>query len=184
MACSIGLNGYHSHTLKKNLKKNRIIRVLAVASAGGHWVQLRRLRPAWDGCRVAYVTTSMSRREEIINESQKCGEEISSFYKVVDATRWEKLKLLKQLLQICKILLKERPHVVISTGAAPGFFALRLGKLLGARTIWVDSIANVEELSLSGQKVRNCADLWLTQWEHLAGQRAKRKEPRYEGSVI
>ncbi len=38
------------------------------------------------------------------------------------------------------LLLKERPDIVITTGAAPGYFCLRLGKLLGARTIWIDSI--------------------------------------------
>ncbi len=34
----------------------RRVRVLAVASGGGHWVQLLRLRPAWEGCDVAYAT--------------------------------------------------------------------------------------------------------------------------------
>ena len=158
--------------------------MLAIASAGGHWVQLRRLRRAWDECSVIYVTTSVNRREEINNESQKIGCEPPSFYKVVDATRWEKFKLLKLFLQITKIVLKERPQVVISTGAAPGFFALRIGKLFGARTIWIDSIANVEELSLSGEKTKSCADLWLTQWEHLAESDSKGRKPRYEGAVI
>ena len=70
--------------------------------------------------------------------------------------------------------------VVISTGAAPGFFGLAFGKLLGARTIWIDSMANVEELSLSGRQVRRFADLWLTQWPHLA----RPDGPRYEGGVV
>ncbi len=160
------------------------MRVLAIASAGGHWVQLRRLRPAWDGCHVIYITTSASRREEVFKESERLGKEVPNFYVVADATRWEKFKLLKQLLQIIKILLKEYPDVVISTGAAPGFFALRIGKMLGARTIWVDSIANAEELSLSGKKAGSCADLWLTQWEQVAKQTDGARQPRYEGSVI
>jgi hypothetical protein len=58
--------------------------------------------------------------------------------------------------------------VVVSTGAAPGYIAIRLGKLLGARTVWIDSVANVEELSLSGRMVSGRADLCLTQWPHLA----------------
>lgn len=57
------------------------------------------------------------------------------------------------------IVLLHRPDIVISTGAAPGFFALLFGKLLGARTIWIDSIANAEQLSVSGQKVKLFADL-------------------------
>jgi hypothetical protein len=69
---------------------------------------------------------------------------------------------------------------VISTGALPGYFALRLAKLFGARTVWIDSIANAEELSMSGQKVRPYADLWLTQWAHLASAGG----PEFRGSVL
>ena len=78
------------------------------------------------------------------------------------------------------MLLRERPDVVVSTGAAPGFLALRLGKLLRARTIWVDSIANAEELSLSGRRIGPHADLWLTQWEPLA----RPEGPLYRGAVL
>ena len=83
-------------------------------------------------------------------------------------------------LQILWILLRTRPHIVVSTGAAPGYFAVRLGKLLGARTIWIDSIANVEKLSLSGQRIGRHADLWLTQWPHLAGP----KGPHFLGGIL
>ena len=160
--------------------------IIGIASSGGHWVQLRRLRPAWDGCQVSYVSTSMSRQKEISDETQKQGRVSPNFYVVIDATRWEKFKLLKQLLQITRILLKERPHVIVSTGAALGFFALKIGKLMGARTIWVDSIANANELSLSGEKAGKCSDLWLTQWEHLvdSGTKSKNEQLRYEGSVV
>jgi UDP-N-acetylglucosamine:LPS N-acetylglucosamine transferase len=154
-------------------------KVLAIASSGGHWVELRRLRPAWSGCNVVYVTTSDVRHEETLQD-----EPAPAFYSVVEASRWEKVKLVKQLLQIAAILLKERPQVIISTGAAPGYFALRIGKLLGAKTVWVDSIANAEELSLSGRKVCSYADLWLTQWEHLAQESIYKKELAYRGAVL
>ena len=79
-----------------------------------------------------------------------------------------------------RIVLKERPNIVISTGAAPRYFALRLGKIFKAKTIWIDSIANVEKLSLSGLKVGPYADLWLTQWPHLARENG----PFYRGAVL
>jgi UDP-N-acetylglucosamine:LPS N-acetylglucosamine transferase len=165
------------------MKSPTQIRILAVASAGGHWVQLRRLAPAWKGCCVTYVTTSESRRNELLHEDERQENNVPVFYAVMEASRWNKCRLFVQFVQILFILCKVRPHIVISTGAAPGFFALRIGKLLQARTIWVDSIANAEELSLSGRKVRTCADLWLTQWEHLSGPDAQKK-PRYMGTVI
>ena len=76
--------------------------------------------------------------------------------------------------------MKENPDVIVSTGAAPGYFAIRFGRLLGIKTIWIDSIANAEELSMSGQKAGKHADLWLTQWKHLA----KPQGPLYYGNVI
>ena len=42
------------------------------------------------------------------------------------------------------------------------------GKLHGARTIWLDSVANSETPSMSGKFARKFVTLWLTQWEHLA----------------
>ena len=67
-------------------------------------------------------------------------------------------------------MLRFRPDAVITTGAAPGYVALRLAKLRGCRTVWLDSIANAEESSMSGRLAQPYADLWLTQWEDLAAQ--------------
>jgi UDP-N-acetylglucosamine:LPS N-acetylglucosamine transferase len=146
-------------------------KVLAVASGGGHWVQLLRLLPAFENCDMAYVTVSDAYRSQI---------SAGRFYVVPDATRWNKLRLAWMGLKLTWILLAERPDVVISTGAAPGFFAIRLGRLLGARTIWIDSIANVERLSMSGEKIGPHADLWLTQWPHLA----RSEGPHFVGAVL
>lgn len=146
-------------------------RVLAVASGGGHWVQLLRLRPAFDGADVAFVTVSAAYQADVEGER---------FYTVNDATRWNKLGLIKMAARLVRIVLRERPDVVISTGAAPGYFALRLAKVTGARAVWLDSIANVERLSMAGERIGPHADLWLTQWSHLAQDQG----PRFEGAVL
>lgn len=134
-------------------------KVLAVASGGGHWVQLRRVIPALEGHRVVYLTINPAYRADVPD---------AKVHIVNDATRWDRIGSLRMALRILWVVLRERPDVVLSTGAAPGFFALLFGRLLGARTIWLDSIANIEELSMSGRMVRRHADLWLTQWPHLA----------------
>jgi|SRR5450631_1268378 UDP-N-acetylglucosamine:LPS N-acetylglucosamine transferase len=146
-------------------------RLMAVSSGGGHWVQLLRVSPAFAKCDVTFVTVRESYRAQVANHR---------FYTVNDATRWNKLGLIKMTLKLAWIILREKPQVVISTGAAPGYIALRLADLLGARTIWLDSMANVERLSLSGQKIGRYADLWLTQWEHLG----RPDGPHYSGPVL
>jgi UDP-N-acetylglucosamine:LPS N-acetylglucosamine transferase len=146
-------------------------RVLAVASGGGHWVQLLRLRPAFDDAEVVYVT---------VDDAYRCQVEPARFHRVPDATQWDRFKLVLLALRLLWVLALERPHLIISTGAAPGYLALRLGGLMGARTLWLDSIANVEELSRSGRMIGSHVDTLLTQWEHLA-------EPggaQYRGSVL
>ena len=146
-------------------------KVLALSSGGGHWVQLLRLRPAFADCEIIYATVKPGYRADIGS---------ASFRVIRDANMSNKLALVRCAWTILKLLLKERPDVVVSTGAAPGYFAVRLGKLLGARTVWIDSIANAEELSLSGKKAGSFVDLWLTQWPHLA----REKGPHYLGSVL
>ena len=138
-------------------------RVLVVASGGGHWVQLSRTFAALAGHDVACVSTIDGYRYSIA-----AAHPTWRYYQVRDANAREKWALLKMAGQIARILWKERPHVVISTGAAPGYTAVRMGKWLGAQTIWLDSAANFEKLSLSGQHIGADADLWLTQWERLA----------------
>ena len=100
---------------------------------------------------------------------------------VRDATRWDRLGSLVLLFQMARLVLRERPDVVITTGAAPGCFAVIFGRLSGARTIWVDSIANVERMSLSGRLVRPFTGLWLTQWPELA---EGKDAPSYAGAVF
>jgi UDP-N-acetylglucosamine:LPS N-acetylglucosamine transferase len=146
-------------------------KILAVASSGGHWTQLLRLRPAFAGHEVVFVTTQADCRGEVA----PC-----RFHCVPDANRKSKLRMPLLVLRTLLVVLRERPDIVISTGAAPGYFALRFGRWLGARTLWLESIANVEELSLSTTLVRPYADLLLTQWPHLA----QPEGPHYRGSVL
>jgi UDP-N-acetylglucosamine:LPS N-acetylglucosamine transferase len=87
---------------------------------------------------------------------------------VRDANRWEKWALLKMFLQIAWTVVKVRPDIVLTTGAAPGFAAIVFGRMVGAKTLWLDSIANVEEMSQSGILARKWAHVWLTQWPDLA----------------
>ena len=146
-------------------------RIMAVASGGGHWVQLQRVMPAFEDHDVTFVTINPTYKTDVPGERVLI---------VRDSTRWNKLGLIVLGFQILWSLIRVRPHVVVSTGAAPGFMAIVLGRLLGAKTVWLDSIANVEEVSMSGRMVRRWAVLWLTQWPHLATDDG----PEYAGRVF
>jgi hypothetical protein len=132
--------------------------ILAVSSRGGHWTELLRLRPAFEGHQVIYVTTVPDYATMVDGADCRI---------VKEANRSQKLSLMILLAQMAWIVFRVRPDCVVTTGAAPGYFGIWLGRLTGARTLWIDSIANAEELSGSGKMAIGRADLVLTQWEHL-----------------
>lgn len=149
-------------------------RVLAIASGGGHWIQLSRVMRGFhsvEDVELAYVTTLDGYRSHVDGRR---------FYVIQDGNRHKKLACLVAALQLVLVLIRERPDVVITTGAACGYLCIRIARLLGARTVWIDSIANAHELSGSGKLVGPYADLWLTQWPELA----RANGPHFMGSVL
>ncbi|ABV95844.1 oligosaccharide biosynthesis protein Alg14 like protein (plasmid) [Dinoroseobacter shibae DFL 12 = DSM 16493] len=146
-------------------------KILALASAGGHWQQLMLMRPAFSAHDVVFATTLETLPEQF-------GAAPATI--ISDCNRHEKRAVLVCAWQVLRLLRRERPDVVISTGALPGVIALALGRVLGARTIWVDSVANADEMSMSGRYARRVADLWLTQWDHIA----RDSGAEFAGSVL
>lgn len=147
-------------------------RVLLVASAGGHWIELARLSAAFDGCDCQFVTTA---------PGMIAPHGSAPVLQIRDSSRDTLPAMLRSVRAIWRIVRDFRPEVVISTGAAPGAIALVVAKLHGARTIWIDSVANGDELSMSGRAVLPFADLRLTQWEHLT---KRYRHLRYFGRVL
>lgn len=150
---------------------HNVTKVLAVASQGGHWEQLMLLGDMLDRHGARYVTT-----EDDLLVKAGIGDGIV----LPDCNRNEPVKSLQCLIRSFATVFRLRPAVVISTGAAPGFFCLLAGRLVGARTVWIDSVANVEKLSKSGMLARWVASDWLTQWEHVA----RAGGPTYAGAVL
>lgn len=145
-------------------------RILAVASSGGHWQQLMRLAPALAQHEVTFATT----RQSELNDQALPGDILP------EASRSNPLGFLRLAWSAAKIVTRQRPELVITTGAAPGLVVLCAARLVGAQTIWIDSVANVERVSMSGNIAGLLADRWLTQWAHLA----RREGPEYLGAVL
>ena len=145
--------------------------VLAVSSGGGHWVQMQRLAPAFSGADVHYATTDASAADQV---------GASRLHVYPDANKDTPIRLLICVLKLAWIVLRLRPQVVISTGAAGGFLAIKLARLIGARTMFIDSIANARELSISARLSLGVADQVLSQWPGVAAL----TEAEYRGAVI
>jgi UDP-N-acetylglucosamine:LPS N-acetylglucosamine transferase len=134
-------------------------RVLAIASGGGHFIQLMRLSPAWDGQAASIASVDPSSRALVGD---------APFFTFRDVSRADWWRIPAATLDIARILMKVRPDVIITTGALPGLIACALARPFGVKSLWVDSIANSEVLSGSGARAgRVCTEV-VTQWPHLA----------------
>jgi len=154
-------------------KKRKKLQVCLTASAGGHMSQLLKVAESCKGCKTFCVTT-----RDVVREKLK---EYGNVHIVGECNREHPLRVILVLMRCINVILRERPDVVISTGAAVGCIMCFLGKLLRAKVVWIDSITNVERLSLSGRMVKYIADLFLVQWPELT---VKYKNVGYAGVVI
>jgi len=132
-----------------------------------------RVSAGWKAYPTFYVTTS----QVAVPSLQRRG----TVYVIAEAGRDRVLSTLRAVVQCFRILARERPDVVISSGSGSGCVLCLIGRLLGARVVWMDSIANVRRLSLSGRLIRPFADICLSQWPKVA-RRYRRVE--YLGRVL
>jgi UDP-N-acetylglucosamine:LPS N-acetylglucosamine transferase len=147
------------------------IDVLAVGSHGGHWVELLLLEPALCGLSVAFLSSHATGQEDV-----PAG---SLFVAVPDANLRTPLKAMSCLWQVIRVIRSLRPRVVLSTGAAPGLFAVLVGRALGAKTIWVESLCGVSRLTVSGRLARCFVSRFFVQWPELAADDAE-----YHGNLL
>jgi len=139
------------------------LKILAIASVGGHWIELLR------------ITQGLETAGELVFVSthDKCKTMVTGhkYYTVSDFSRWNFYKSIPVFFKALRILFKENADVVITTGAAPGLIFLFAAKLSGKKTIWIDSVANVLHLSMSGRIASKFASQTYTQWEELSNEK-------------
>ncbi len=136
------------------------VRICFMASGGGHFRELCELTSLAE--KYAHVLIS--------TEVNKALAEACPFQRVyqideVGQGLWKKspTKVLGTFWRLLGILRREKPDLVISTGAGiavPGFVA---AKLLGIRTVYIETYARIESLSLAGRICYHLADRFLVQ---------------------
>lgn len=66
-----------------------------------------------------------------------------------------------------KVLRKERPDVIISSGAAVSVPFFYIGKLFGIKTVYIEIFDRIDKPTLSGRLVHPVADRFIVQWEEM-----------------
>jgi len=140
-----------------------------VASHGGHLGQLQSLLRAFEGHEVFYITYDSARTRALPNVYF-----LSNF--VFNPFSW-----IRSAWKIWKILRKEKPKCLVSTGAELAIPAFYLAKLLGIKTAYIESVSRVHEVSLTGKAVYPVTDLFLVQHPGALGKAGKRA--RFAGGL-
>src|SRR5690606_6455767 len=73
--------------------------------------------------------------------------------------------LLRNLWLSIRVLRRERPDLIVSNGAGVALPFLYVGRLLGARTVFLEVFDRLRSTTLTGRLARPVTDLLLLQWE-------------------
>ncbi len=149
------------------------MRVLLVCSPGGHLQQMLALEPAWRGTDRAWVTLPGADVGYLLAD-----EDVTLGH---SPTNRSLKNLIRNTALAWRILRRRRPDVILSTGAGLAVPFFLIGKLLGIRLVYVESVTRTETISLSGRLVYPLTDRFFAQWPQAA-ERLGRAE--YAGDIL
>lgn len=148
-----------------NLSKAKIC---VPTSSGGHLTHMRMLMPVLERAADRFWVTF---DKEDANTALR-GERLYHCY--FPTNRNVKNTVRNTLLAI-RVLRRERPDLIVSSGAAIAVPFFVIGKLLGAKTVYIEVFDRVDAPTLTGRLVRRFTDLFVVQWPEM--------ESVYPGSV-
>ena len=137
------------------------LKIALVCSHGGHLTEMQMLLPAFSGHDCVLITYRCDRTKDLALWPRKY---------LLSNIGTNIIRMAKAFAQAILILLRERPDVVLSTGAEIAIPFLWIGKLLGTRTVYVESWCRVHTRSGTGPLVYPIADLFLVQWPDMVHQ--------------
>jgi beta-1,4-N-acetylglucosaminyltransferase len=147
--------------------------VLLVASSGGHLLELLELADAFERQERHWITFDKPDARSLLS-----GERVTYAH---HPTNRNVSNLLRNTLLALRLVARLRPAAVVTTGAGVAVPFCYAGRAVGARVVYVESLARIDQLSLTGRLVRPVVNRLFVQWPELA-----ERDPRavYEGSIF
>ena len=147
---------------------SRGTRLALVGSSGGHLLQLWVLDEFWSRYDRFWVTFNTADARSLLGSERT--------YWCYHPTNRNVKNLIRNTWMALRILLRERPTVIVSTGAAVAVPYFYLGRLFGARTIYLEVFDRIDRATLTGRLVRPVTTRFLVQWPEQAAL--------YRGSIV
>lgn len=137
----------------------KILKVCLVGSSGGHLTHLYMLKPFWERRDRFWVTFDKADARSLL-EGEK-------FYPLYFPSNRSIKALIINAWYALKILTKERPDLIISSGAAGAVPFFWLGKLFGAKTIYIEVFDRIDASTLTGKICYPVTDRFIVEWEEM-----------------
>lgn len=134
-----------------------MIKICLVGSSGGHLTHLYMLKPFWKDTNRFWVTFDKEDARSLLKDEK--------MYPCYFPTNRNLKMLIKNTGLAWKILRKEKPDFIISSGAAVAVPFFYLGKLFGAKTIYIEVFDRIDHATLTGRMVYPVTDRFIVQWE-------------------
>ncbi len=146
------------------------MKICLVCSHGGHLAEMLHLQEAFEGHETFFITYDSVRTRELERKYllRNIGE--------------NPLLMARAFVSIYGILRKEKPKLIISTGAEIAIPAFYLAKLFRIKTIFIESWTRVIQPTGTGRIVYPVSDVFLVQWERLLTKYGKKA--KYEGAIV
>lgn len=135
------------------------IKVCLVGSSGGHLNHLFMLKPFWEDKERFWVTFDKEDSRSLL--------EGETFYPVYYPSNRSIKALIINTYRAIKVLRKERPDVIITSGAAPAVPFFFIGKLMKMKLVYIEPFDRVHTKSLTGKLCYRKADVFIVQWEEM-----------------
>lgn len=135
------------------------MKICLVGSSGGHLTHLYMLKPFWKDTDRFWVTFDKEDARSLLK-----GERV---YPCHYPTNRNLKNLVRNTRIAWKVLRKEKPDLIISSGAAVAVPFFWLGKFLGAKTIYIEVFDRIDKPTLTGKLVYPVADRFIVQWEEM-----------------
>lgn len=135
------------------------MKVCLVGSSGGHLTHLWMLRPFWENKERFWVTFPKEDANSLL--------EGETLYPCYYPTNRNIKNLIRNTWVAWKVLRKERPDLIISSGAAVAVPFFYLGKLMGKKLIYIEVFDRIDKPTLTGRMVYPITDTFIVQWEEM-----------------
>ncbi|MHC4925725.1 MAG: PssD/Cps14F family polysaccharide biosynthesis glycosyltransferase [Planctomycetota bacterium] len=139
--------------------KESSVKIAVACSPGGHLVQARQIAPVYEQYEHFYVTFSGGIAEEM--------KKYAKLHSIPDLHRYNPLTWISNIAAAFNVARREKPDIVISTGAGAVVFFCLFAKLFGAKLLFIESMAKVVRPTWTSRVIYPVADLFLVQWPGL-----------------